>query len=268
MLQESLDLIAEVEEFHEFLQTLDEADWQRTTGFMDWTPWDVVAHLHFFDLVSQAALAGEEVFGERRDALIGSISKGETNAQIARREFGDLPPAELMKRWVETCRSMATDLGESNPKRRLPWFGPDMGVRMFTTARYMETWAHAQEVYDLKGVMREYNDRIKNVAAIGVRTFGWTFVNRGLEVPGPVPYVRIIAPSGETWEWNDPSEEEYVKGDASEFCHVVTQGRNVADTALEVVGEVANQWMAIAQCFAGGAVDPPAPGERKAENGK
>jgi len=80
--------------------------------------------------------------------------------------------------------------------------------------------------------------------------------------------VRIIAPSGETWEWNDPSEEEYVKGDASEFCHVVTQGRNVADTSLEVVGEVANQWMAIAQCFAGGAVDPPAPGERKAENGK
>jgi uncharacterized protein (TIGR03084 family) len=160
---------------------------------------------------------------------------------------------------------MAKDLGESNPKRRLPWFGPDMGVRMFTTARYMETWAHSQEVYDLKGVRRKYNDRIKNVAAIGIRTFGWTFVNRKLEVPGPVPYVRLIAPSGETWEWNDPSEEEYVRGDAAEFCHVVTQGRNVADTSLEVVGDVANQWMAIAQCFAGGAADPPAPGERKLE---
>ncbi len=158
---------------------------------------------------------------------------------------------------------MAAQLGESNPKRRLPWFGPDMGVRMFTTARYMETWAHGQEVYDLKGAKRTYNDRIKNVAAIGIRTFGWTFVNRKLEIPGAPPYVRLVAPSGEIWEWNDPSETDYVKGSAAEFCHVVTQGRNVKDTSLDVGGEVATEWMNIAQCFAGGPVDPPQPGERK-----
>jgi hypothetical protein len=28
------------------------------------------------------------------------------------------------------------------------------------------------------------------------------------------------------------------------------------------VGEVATQWMSIAQCFAGGPVDPPKPGVR------
>ncbi|HIF96182.1 MAG TPA: TIGR03084 family protein [Myxococcales bacterium] len=263
MLQESMDLLAEVEEFHLFLQTLDEDDWERPTGFMNWTPWDVVAHLHYFDLVSQTALEGEEPFKVRRDALIRSIGKGMTNAEIAREEFGDISPANLLDRWMTTCRAMAAGLGESNPKRRLPWFGPDMGVRMFTTARYMETWAHSQEVYDLRGVKRVYNDRIKNVAAIGVRTFGWTFVNRKLEVPGAAPYLRLIAPSGEIWEWNDPSEAECVKGDAAEFCHVVTQGRNVEDTNLKVVGKVANEWMAIAQCFAGGPVDPPKPGERK-----
>jgi hypothetical protein len=53
-----------------------------------------------------------------------------------------------------------------------------------------------------------------------------------------------------------------VRGDALEFCQVVTQTRNVADTALEVVGDVATRWMSIAQCFAGGPVDPPKPGER------
>ena len=31
---------------------------------------------------------------------------------------------------------------------------------------------------------------------------------------------------------------------------------------LTVVGDTANRWMAIAQCFAGGPEDPPAPGER------
>jgi len=49
MLQESQDLRAEADELHAFLETLGEADWERPTGFMKWTPWDVVAHLHFFD---------------------------------------------------------------------------------------------------------------------------------------------------------------------------------------------------------------------------
>jgi uncharacterized protein (TIGR03084 family) len=95
-----------------------------------------------------------------------------------------------------------------------------------------------------------------------VKTFGWTFVNRGLEIPGPPPYIRLVAPSGEIWEWHDPSDEESIRGDAIDFCHVVTQGRNVADTRLEVVGDIANRWMSIAQCFAGGPVDPPKPGQR------
>ena len=104
--------------------------------------------------------------------------------------------------------------------------------------------------------------RIQHIAVLGVKTFGWTFANRGLEAPGDPPYVRLVAPSGEIWEWNEPSQSERVSGSAVDFCHVVTQGRNVADTALDVVGDVATRWMAIAQCFAGGAADPPKPGER------
>jgi uncharacterized protein (TIGR03084 family) len=87
-------------------------------------------------------------------------------------------------------------------------------------------------------------------------------VNRGLEVPGEPPYVRLIAPSGAIWDWNEPNDASQVSGDALDFCRVVTQGRNIADTALEVSGDAATQWMAIAQCFAGGASDPPKSGER------
>jgi len=262
MLQESQDLLLEARELDSLLDRLKDEQWDRPTTFMEWTPWDVVAHLHYFDLVSLEALKGEEVFATERDALMKRIMSGSTNKQIARERFGDMKPDELRRRWLESCEEMATQLGESDPKRRLPWFGPDMGVRMFTTARFMETWAHGQEVYDLLGVEREYNDRIKHICAIGNRTFGWTFVNRQLEVPGPPPYVRLTAPSGEIWEWNEESEDEAVRGLASDFAHVVTQGRNVADTELDVKGEIANRWMSIAQCFAGGAVDPPAPGAR------
>jgi len=264
MLQESLDLRAEADEFHAFLQRLEPEDWERPTLFKQWTPWDVVAHLHFFDHVSVLAMKDVEGFGAARAALIKAYSEGVTTADYARRELGPLEPDELLATWISTNQEMADALGSSDPKRRLPWFGPDMGVRMFTTARYMETWAHSQEVYDLKRVRRRHSDRIKNIATIGVKTFGWTFVNRGLEPPGPPPYVRLIAPSGEIWQWNEVSEKERVSGDAVDFCHVVTQGRNLADTPLEVVGEVATRWMSIAQCFAGGPQDPPKVGERTA----
>jgi hypothetical protein len=79
--------------------------------------------------------------------------------------------------------------------------------------------------------------------------------------------VRLVAPSGAIWEWNEPSEAELVCGDALEFCQVVAQTRSVADTRLEVVGPVAARWMSIAQCFAGPPVDPPKPGERTAARG-
>jgi uncharacterized protein (TIGR03084 family) len=262
MLQESIDLRAEAEELHAFLTTLDPEDWGRTTLFKSWTPWDVVAHLHFFDRVSLLALTDEQAFRAKQKELIERLMAGEGNAEQARAEFGPLGSGELLERWITTCGEMADELGRSDPKRRLPWFGPDMGVRMFTTARLMETWAHGQEIYDLKGVRREPTDRIRHIAVIGIKTFAWTFVNRGLEVPGPPPYVRLMAPSGAIWEWNDPSEKDCIRGDALDFCQVVTQTRNVADTSLEVVGDVAHRWMSIAQCFAGGPADPPKPGER------
>jgi len=264
MLQVSLDLRAEADELKSLLDTLRADDWATPTRFMSWTPWDVVAHLHFFDEVSMLALTDPDGFAARRKQIIADLSSGISGTEQTRRALGDLDVPTLLSRWHTSCHELADRLGSAEPKRRLPWFGPDMGVQMFTTARYMETWAHGQEIYDLKKVERSQSDRIKNIATLGTKTFGWTFVNRGLEIPGDPPYVRLVAPSGAIWEWNEPSETECIRGDAVDFCQTVTQVRNVADTKLSVVGEVATRWMSIAQCFAGGPVDPPKPGVRTA----
>ena len=144
----------------------------------------------------------------------------------------------------------------------MKWVGPDMSVRSSITARLMETWAHMQAVYDILGRVRQDSDRIKNVAVIGINTFSWTFTNRGLAVPAEPPYIRLTGPSGAIWEWNQQGQEDRIEGSALEFCQVVTQVRNVADTSLKVVGETAISWMSIAQCFAGGPENPPAPGRR------
>jgi len=265
MLAIARDLRDEADELYRFLGDLREDDWSRPTRFKAWTPWDVVAHLHFFDRMSLLALEDPEAFAARRTQLVEGLAAGQGHAELARREYGALDPAALREAWHESCLDLADKLGAADPRRRLPWFGPDMGVPMFTTARLMETWAHGQEIYDLMRVERAPTDRLRHVALIGVKTFGWSFANRGQQPPGPPPYVRLTAPSGEVWEWGEPSPEERVEGSALDFCQVVTQVRNVAETGLVVEGEVARQWMAIAQCFAGGPEDPPRPGERRAE---
>ena len=95
------------------------------------------------------------------------------------------------------------------------------------------------------------------------KMIGWTFINRNWPVPIEVPDVILTAPSGIIWEWKgENSKGNLVKGDAKEFSQVVAQTRNVLDTDLKIVGEVAKKWMKYAQCFAGPPEDPPAKGTR------
>ncbi|HXP57166.1 MAG TPA: wyosine base formation domain-containing protein, partial [Streptosporangiaceae bacterium] len=62
------------------------------------------------------------------------------------------------------------------------------------------------------------------------------------------------------WTWGPDGAIDRVAGTALDFCLAVTQRRNLADTGLVVTGPVADQWMSIAQAFAGpaGPGRPPA----------
>ena len=98
-------------------------------------------------------------------------------------------------------------------------------------------------------------DRLRHVAHIGVSTRGWSYANRGLEVPdGPVR-VELDAPSGDVWTWGPEDAADRVGGDAYEFCLAVTQRRHHTETGLSVTGPLATGWMDIAQAFAGPPTD-------------
>ena len=140
--------------------------------------------------------------------------------------------------------------------------GPDMSVKSSITARLMETWAHGQAIYDILGIVRKNQDHIKNITVLGNNTFKWCYTVHGKKVPSIVPHLKLAAPSGEIWTFNDVSNDDLIEGNAEDFCQVVTQVRNIADVNLNVVGEIANEWMSIAQCFAGPPEQPPKPGAR------
>lgn len=246
----------------ELLLELAPSDWQRPTPFKQWTPWDIVAHLYLSDLWARASLHSCAAFAAQVAPLLDAIKARKPLREFTRERFAELPLEQLLAGWSDTLAALCADLEQSDPGARLAWFGPDMGVRSFATARYMETWAHAQDFYDLLGRERAYTDAIQAIATLGAMTYEFCFRNRGRKPPQPRPYLRLVAPSGAVWEWNEPSDEHRIDGLASEFCHVITQNRNVADTALKLSGNSAQQWMAIAQCFAGPPENPPAPGTR------
>lgn len=262
MLQQAVDFREESEALFALLDPLGEEDWERKTQFKGWTINDVVAHLHIGNYAADLSLQDSAAFLDFVRRWTAAGRQGGGHLAFTHVWLGGLKGRALLQRWRAFYREMADRFLVADPAQRVRWVGPDMSVRSSVTARLMETWAHGQAVYDLLGRERRESDRIKNIAVLGVNTFGWSFRNRGLAVPGDPPHVRLRAPSGAVWEWNAPSHTNRVEGNAVEFCQVVTQVRNIADTRLRVMGEIATAWMAIAQCFAGPPEEPPAPGTR------
>ena len=262
-LQQIGDLRAEAGELYGLLAALPDAEWARPTQFKRWTVNDIIQHLHVGDRMGAAAAQGSEVFATLRADMRARLDAGLTGVEEARERLGNPTGARLLALWHSQLAALCDTLAAMPTEARLPWAGPDMGVRMFTTARQMETWAHGQAIYDMLGIERPAAaPRLRNIAELGVRTFGWAYRIRGLPVPEVMPYIRLDTQFGATWEWNQAATDNAITGDSCAFCQVVAQTRNVADTSLSVIGATAQAWMAIVQCFAGPPETPPAPGTR------
>mgnify|MGYP006094576873 FL=1 len=259
------DIREEVAELNSLLNNLSTEQWETNTTFKDWTPIIVISHLCYFDLMTLYSINDSDKFASEGQFIMKTFSTIENSlarAAAVKERLNIKDHHDLKDLWLSTNDKMCSVFEKVDPKLRCQWFGPDMGARMFMTARYMETWSHGQEIYDLVKRKRLYTDSIKNIADIGVKTFDWTYINRKLDVPFEKPFVSLTSPSGEQWQWNDENSNNTVIGQASDFCHVVTQNRNIADTKLMIHGDVAKHWMSIAQCFAGDPESPPDTGIR------
>lgn len=262
MLQQAIDFREESEILFALLSTVSDQEWKQKTQFKGWTINDVVAHVHIGNYMADLSLQDSAAFADFMRSFASARRQGSGHLGFTHAWLQGTQGRALLQQWRDFYLEMAERFALADPKMRVKWVGPDMSVRSSITARLMETWAHGQAVYDVLGQVRSDTDRIKNIAVLGINTFRWSFANRGLAVPAEIPSVRLVAPSGAMWEWGPPEADNLVEGNAVEFCQVVTQVRNIADTALRVVGATATQWMSIAQCFAGPPEDPPAPGSR------
>ena len=232
------------------------------TLFKNWTIGDIISHLHLWNIAADLTLNDPEKFQSFMMKMMGALVSGQSHLELQNAYFGKQSKAQLFSAWQSRAKDITETFSTADADARVKWAGPDMSVKSCIIARQMEHWAHAQAIFDVLGETRVNTDRLKNIAHIGVTTYSWSFKVNAQKPPHPKPYVRLTAPSGAVWEWNEPQNDNRVEGSAEGFCQIVTQCRNVTDTDIIATGESAERWMSFAQCFAGGAEKQPEAGTR------
>lgn len=248
------DLEAEHADLERILVGLPPADWDKPTPAEGWSVRDQVAHLWVGDDRARFAVSEPEAFkAERTD----EAKRWATRDRIME-QARTMAPDALLGAFREERARMLEAFRAADPGVRVPWYGPDMSVASFITARIMETWAHGQDIIDAVGGDREPTERLRHIAYIGFRARPFSYSIHNRELPAEEVAVELTAPNGEVWVWGDSSGPNRIRGSALDFCRVITQRRHVTDTGLRVEGPLAEEWIAIGQAFAG----PPGTGRR------
>ena len=239
------DLAAEHAALDAIVADIDEATWAKPTPAEGWDVRDTIIHLIQADMAASLAVLDPDEFAKAKEAM---------NAGGGLEWFASgegLSGAEVLELWRSERNKMLDAFRSRGPKDRIPWFGPDMSTLSFATARLMETWSHGQDVADTVGAPWPATDRLRHVCHIGVTTRGWSYINRGLPIPESDVRVELTSPSGDVWTWGPDDATDVVRGSALDFCLVVTQRRRPDSTDLMTEGDLATEWIGIAQAFAG-----------------
>lgn len=250
------DLAAEGDRLEALVADLDEAGWRTATPAAGWDVATQVGHLAWTDEVATLAARAGTPEGKAAwdEVVVAAIGDPDGFVDAGALEIGRDP--DLLERWRQGRKALATALTEVPAGERLPWFGPPMSPTSMATARFMETWAHSLDVHEALGVQPEDSQRIRHVAHLGVRTRNFAFATHGLDVPAEEFRIDLAAPDGDVWSWGPDDAAQTVTGSAGDFCRLVTQRVHRGDTDLEAVGPDADRWLDIAQAFAG----PPGEG--------
>jgi uncharacterized protein (TIGR03084 family) len=250
------DLLAEATVLTDLLDPLDANAWLTPTPAEGWMIRDQITHLAYFD--ARARLAAEDPERFRREVTEARTQIGSMVDRITadlRRHDGAAALA-----WFRTERSALVGAVRSmDPSVRVPWYGPDMTIASSITARIMETWAHGVDIHDAVGVPIVPTPRLRHVAFIGARAFANSFLAHGREIPAVSVRVVLTEADGATWTIGPADAAETVTGSLIDFCLLVTQRRHRDDTDLVAGGPASDEWLSIAQAFAGPAGSGRAP---------
>ncbi|MCW2571324.1 MAG: mycothiol-dependent maleylpyruvate isomerase [Frankiales bacterium] len=235
---------------------VEDADLATPTPAEGWDVRDSISHLAGTDVEATLSMTDPDAFVAKLPQ-VGANIDGFLTRQLTERR--GLPRDEFMASWQGGFEALLQAFERVDPAAKLPWYGPPMSPTSFATARLMEYWAHGQDVADGLGVTRTPTARLRHICHLGYRTRGFSYVNRGLGPPATDVRLELTGPDGTVWRYGSDDAPDCVTGTALDFCLLVTQRRHRDDVALVAVGAAADEWLSIAQAYAG----PPGPGREK-----
>ncbi len=243
------DLAAEGDQLDAVVAALPAEGWAQPTPATGWTIAHQIAHLAWTDDVALLAVTDPERF--QRDAAHTLATNGTSYVDQAAADGAAQPVADLLVAWRAGRADLSRALAAIPDGTKLVWFGPPMSATSMATARLMETWAHGQDVIDALGLASTPSARLRHVAHLGTRTRDFAYLVNDRPVPAEPFRFELRGPDDDVWSWGPPDAAQRVTGPALDFCLLVTQRRHRADLALQAVGADADEWLDIAQAFAG-----------------
>lgn len=252
------DLSAEHQELADLVEPLSVEELRIPTPAEGWDIADSLAHLAGFDDAATCALTSPDEFAAE---VARQLAEGDDPIAAATEHGRQLGPEATRAWWGRARSALLAAAEEVEPKTRVPWYGPAMSAMSFLTARLMETWAHGQDVRDALGVPPLVSDRLRHVAHIGVGARAYSYLVHGMEAPDAPVDVVLAAPGGGEWRWGPGDAPDRVEADALDFCLLVTQRRHRDDLDIRATGSTAQEWLSVAQAFAGGPGSGRQPGQ-------
>jgi uncharacterized protein (TIGR03084 family) len=247
------DLAAEGDRLDGIVAGLTDDQWRTPTPAEGW---DVAAQISHLAWTDEAAILAATDKAGWDEVVLKAIEDPTGFVDVTALEGAKAAPALLLAQWRDSRTRLAKTLRDFPDGERLPWFGPPMSPTSMATARFMETWAHGLDVHEGLGVEPVRTDAVRHVVFLGVITRKFAFATHNLPVPEEDVFVSLKLPSGASWEHGSSDAANTIRGSAYDFALRVTQRRHRKDLDLVATGPVADQWLDIAQAFAG----PPGDG--------
>jgi uncharacterized protein (TIGR03084 family) len=232
--------------------------WALPTPSPDWTIAHQVAHLAA--TFRMAGLAGSDPDLFRQ--IKGSLSPDfDANVRYAMAPFLAEPPDVLLRQWQGEWTRATDSLAAVPADQPVPWLVNPLPPAVLASAGLMELFGHGQDIADALGIRLDRTDDLGFLVGFAVRTWDFGYQSRGLPTPDVPVRFEVTGPSGALWTFGPADAANRVAGPAEDFCLLVTRRRHPEDLALTADGDVAREWLAIAQAYRGPSGEGRRPGQ-------
>ena len=254
------DLVAEEQHLDQFLQSLADREWKKKTPAEGWTIKDQVSHLaHVEGLAAEVLEQGKKrIDAENVTDIDEWTAVGVALGRPQRHQ-------EVIEWWRHGRADVVDALSRMSAGDRVPWLYGDMSAQSFATMRLMETWAHGLDVkvailarilpIPEEDLEEEEEDpladtlRLRHIAWFGQKSLPFSYRQVGDTYPSQGVRVEVMGPKYQAWRFGPEDTDQVIRGMAGDWCRVVVQHQDPADTGLKAVGDHAERALEIARTY-------------------